>query len=63
MGRVKENPAYVRVDNAIVNTDDNSYQAFLEKRKSEKALEMKVNQLESKLDLILRKLGIEDATN
>jgi hypothetical protein len=63
MDKVKENPAYSRVNDAIVNTDDTAYKSFIEKRKSEKALENKVNELEKKIDLLLKKLGITDGTN
>jgi hypothetical protein len=60
---VKDNPNYFRAGNSIVNADKTSYSEFVNKRNREKSLELKVNQLESKLDLILKKLGIEDGTN
>jgi hypothetical protein len=64
MQRVKENPSYARTaSGSIVNTDASSYQAFIAKNKSQKELQAKVDSLEAKLDLILRKLGIENGTN
>ena len=64
MQRVKENPSYARTTGGcIVNTDVSSYQAFIAKNKSHKELQAKVDSLEAKLDLILRKLGIENGTD
>jgi hypothetical protein len=58
MMKVKENPTFSRTEGgSIVNTDDNSYEAFVQKRKAEQDLVDRVNSLESKLDTILEILG------